>query len=130
MALESYYEPFYVQELVEKTSDFPPPWNETLSVLQDGKGIMGIFKQEQSGRTMIAEAQGVATVGRFACCSSEILEDSTVLRRVKDNVYIVIKGTPLTSPPQASTSVSTWTAQTTNRGDIESDTGENNEVTE
>jgi len=128
MALESYYEPFFVQKLVEKESPFPPPWDAPISVLEDGEGIVGIFKQQQSGSALIAAAQGVATVGRFACDSSLKLEPNTIVRRVSDGTFFRLIGTPLTSPLQADTQVSTWVSQTINRGDVESDTGENNGV--
>ena len=124
MPLENYYEPFYVQEFATKPSTLPPPWDKPQNVLSDGKMVMGLFRQDQSAEAMTADANSFATTGRFACDSAETFDSGAVLRRNKDGVYIQLAGTPLTSPDNAVTKVSTWAARVTSRGDIEQDTDE------
>jgi len=121
MALTDYYEPFFVQELVEKPSPFPPPFDKPIPVPTDGDGIMGMFKQSQSTEAMIASAKGIATFGKFACDPSIKLESGTIVRRVRDGAYMKVIGTPLTSPPQASTQVSTWESYIINRSDLDAE---------
>jgi len=113
MALESYYEKFYLQELKEVSAE--------LYKLQDSTEIMGLFKQTQSGETAIASSQGVATHGRFATGSD--IESGSTLRRDRDGIYIRIIGDPLQSPPQALTQVKTWESRIVSRSEAMQDEG-------
>ena len=100
MALEDYYEHFFVQKLEEQPSPYPTPWTPP-QVYVDDREIQGMFKQQQSSEVNVAAAQGISSVGRFACSSSELFPSGTVLRRVRDGQYIRLIGTPMTAPPQA-----------------------------
>lgn len=108
MSLESYYEPFYIQELVKVPSE-----SGELYEYRDGKEITGLFVQKQSGETAIASSQGIATAGRFATGSD--VRSGAFLRRKKDGFYIKLVGDPLPSPAQALTQVTTWESRVTSR---------------
>jgi hypothetical protein len=116
MALEDYYEPFFVQKLEEQPSPYPPPWTPPQKYV-DEREIQGMFKQQQSSEVNVAAAMGISSVGRFACSSSEQFASGTVLRRVKDGLLISLIGTPMTAPLQAETQVSTWSAKMITEGD-------------
>jgi len=116
--LENYYETFYIQSWAERESGFKPPY-ETRKVLVDGDEIRGMFKQKSSINVPIGDAQGVSTVGKFACNPSVQLEPGTKLRRLRGEKYIQIVGLDLTTPPNALTQVSTWDAFVIDREDIE-----------
>jgi len=110
MALESYYESFYLQELVKVPSSIGEVFE-----YQDGEKVMGLFKQSQSTETAIASSQGIATHGRFATGAD--LKSGAFLRRAKDSVYIKLIGDTLESPAQATTQVKTWESRVTSRAE-------------
>jgi hypothetical protein len=110
MSVESYYEPFFVQELKELPS---PGADVQLYEYQDGTEVMGLFKQKQSGEVPIADTLGIETRGKFAA-GVEIISGS-ILRRAKDGVLIKVIGDPLVSPPQALTQIRTWDSYVTSR---------------
>jgi hypothetical protein len=110
MSVESYYEPFYVQELKESPS---PAADVQLYEYHDGVEVMGLFKQKQSGEMPIADTLGIETRGRFAA-NVDIISGS-ILRRARDGVLIKLVGDPLVSPPQALTQIKTWESYVTSR---------------
>jgi len=110
MALDSYYERFYIQELVKV------PSSDELYQYQDGTKIMGLFRQIQSSKTAMASSQGIATFGIFATKSS--IKNGSILRRASDGIYIKLIGDPLTSAKLARIQVKTWESRIISRTEV------------
>ena len=115
MALEDYYEQFFIQELAEIPPENPDFTSSKLYEYQDGKEIMGLFKQKQSGELPLAGSDGTYTIGRFATGAD--ITSGSILRRVRDDVFIKIVGDTLESPKQALTQVKTWESYITSRNE-------------
>ena len=117
MAIESYFETYFLQEHAETLSGFQEP-SDMISEYHDGMEIAGLFVQSQSDKMMIASAQGVKTRGKFAVLPSTHLRDGDTVRRVRDGLYIKIIGDSLQSPAQAASQVKTFMAEVIDRGGI------------
>ena len=115
MGLSAYYKTWYLQELREVPSPFPPTWNTPTWEYGDSREVKGFFRQDQSKETLIAAAQDVRTLGRFACHSSENLLPGDVLRSVELGVFIRLEGDALETPKQATVQVKTFAAYVTSR---------------
>jgi len=113
--LEQQYKSWYLQELREVPSVFPPPWDTPTWEFGDGREVQGMFRQDQSTETLIAASSGVQTMGRFATSPNENLYHGAVLRSEELQVFIRLEGDPLTAPSFASTQVQTWAAVVTSR---------------
>lgn len=100
--MQSYYELFYKQEMVQVSSGFPPPWQYDW-IMGDGAEVYGVYIRDDSTEMRIAGGQGLRTVGRFACSPSVPIESGITLRRVSDNNFYRITG-----DPKASGTPATW----------------------
>jgi len=116
MAREDYFEPFYLQEFIEKPSPFPPPFDEPIFEFGDGKPIVGQFVQNQSKEVQQAATIDMKTVGRFTCGRDIEIETGSTLRRVSDSSYFRLTALPKIGQQRAITQVQAWVAIETDRG--------------
>ena len=118
MDISRYYEAWYLQELIERPTGLPPPW-DTEKVYGDSTRIEGRFLLTQSTEQLIAAAQDIATRGRFACHPSEDLVNGYILRRESDSTFIRLVSDPLVAPTQAVSQIKTYEAVVADRASIE-----------
>lgn len=99
--MESYYELFYKQELVEIPSPWPgwPP----LFDFGDGAEVYGVYIRDDSVEVRMAGSTGLRTTGRFACKPDVPLQHGETLRRVADGNFYRIEGDAKESPSIALT---------------------------
>jgi hypothetical protein len=117
MAVHDYYERFYLQERVSKSSGFPPP-DDWVDELADGMVIKGKFIQLQSNEVMIGSSQNIKTQGRFIFSPALPLRDGDIVRRECDGVFLRITGDPVQSPNQAISQVKALNAVIIERSEI------------
>jgi len=112
MAMEDYYEVFYLQTYSKIPTGLPPPFDYEWA-FGDGPDFMGAYIQDTSPQLMQASAMGYRATGRFVCDPSIPIRDGDVVRRESDNAYIKIKGQPKVSPPQAESQIKTFIGEIT-----------------
>ena len=114
--MQSYYELFYKQEMVQVSSGFPPPWDWDF-IMGDGAEVYGVYIRDDSTEMRIAGGQGLRTVGRFACSPSVPIESGITLRRVSDNNFYRITGDPKVSPKKARIQTMLFDCELISRGE-------------
>ena len=111
MALEKYYEKFYIQGETPSSDGFGGwIWNWSDAVEFDG-----LYIQNSSNEMQVAEAMGYRSAGTFAVNIKTPLEEGDIVRRVSDNTYIRITGLPLESPEIAASQIKRYSAAITQR---------------
>ena len=105
--LFKYFEPFY--KIVRVTTPGPFPGHPDIRKPITGEKIMGMFKQSDSDDTITAQRQGVLrTIGEFACHRDATVDDSDMIWRPSDGVFIILRGKPLIMPRNSITPIKVW----------------------
>lgn len=111
MALDNYYETFYLQEPVQVPDGFGGlEWK-----LGDGAGFMGLYNQDDSSEMRIAEAQGVSSSGTFVTGVDVPIKEGDTIRRASDDLYLKVTGKPINSPKSATSQFQKMNVQKTVR---------------
>jgi len=109
VAFERYLEMFYIQghtPVINNFGDLEWIWG-------DGAEIKADFSIRTEAEIRVAEAQGLAVQGDFYVSKKIKLDQSDVVRRVRDNRYFRISGLPDITPEQSTVQFQIYPAELT-----------------
>lgn len=112
MALQDYYERFFILEYDKIPTNYPPPYDFSYT-WKNGIDIMAQFILDQSREMLVAGAQAFGTRGRFAVSTPQGAppENNDILRRESDGILIRLIGESKASPHQSTETVRVWAAE-------------------
>ena len=111
-----FLETFYIQEMTAQPSPFPPPWNDPIWVMGDGREVKGKFLQSQTDEVLIASAMGTRTHGRFITSIDTPIDKRTILKRARDDFFFALEGDPIEAPEQAIVKLKVFECRIKDRG--------------